>query len=108
MDEDMWRHLSTKNNLEKIKSFGNKIIPAESGELASGLFGEGRMAEPETIIQFLKDIFFLNEDLNGKKFLVTAGPTYEAIDPVRFIGNRFIWQNGRCNCAGISKPRRSS
>ncbi len=88
MDEDMWRHLSTKNNLEKIKSFGNKIIPAESGELASGLFGEGRMAEPETIIQFLKDIFFLNEDLNGKKFLVTAGPTYEAIDPVRFIGNR--------------------
>ena len=88
MDEDMWNHLSTKNNLEKIKSFGNKIIPAENGELASGLFGEGRMAEPETIIQFITNIFFLNKDLEKKKFLVTAGPTYEAIDPVRFIGNR--------------------
>ncbi len=88
MDEDMWKHPSTKNNLEKIKSFGNKIIPVESGELASGLFGEGRMAEPETIIKFLEDIFFLKKELDSKKILVTAGPTYEAIDPVRFIGNR--------------------
>jgi phosphopantothenoylcysteine decarboxylase/phosphopantothenate--cysteine ligase len=88
MDEDMWNHPSTKNNLEKIKSFGNKIIPVETGELASGLYGKGRMAEPETIIQFIEKIFFLNKDLEGKKFLVTAGPTYESLDPVRFIGNR--------------------
>jgi phosphopantothenoylcysteine decarboxylase / phosphopantothenate---cysteine ligase len=88
MDEDMWNHPSTKNNLEKIRSFGNKIIPVETGELASGLFGEGRMAEPETIVQFTEKIFFLNKDLEGKKVLVTAGPTYESLDPVRFIGNR--------------------
>jgi phosphopantothenoylcysteine decarboxylase/phosphopantothenate--cysteine ligase len=88
MDEDMWNHPSTKNNLEKIKSFGNKIIPVETGELASGLYGEGRMAEPETIVQFTENIFFLNKDLEGKKILVTAGPTYESLDPVRFIGNR--------------------
>ncbi|HEX4372585.1 MAG TPA: bifunctional phosphopantothenoylcysteine decarboxylase/phosphopantothenate--cysteine ligase CoaBC [Puia sp.] len=88
MDEDMWNHPSTKNNLEKIKSFGNKIIPVEMGELASGLYGEGRMAEPETIVQFTEQIFFLNKDLEGKKILVTAGPTYESLDPVRFIGNR--------------------
>jgi phosphopantothenoylcysteine decarboxylase / phosphopantothenate---cysteine ligase len=87
MDEDMWRHQSTKNNLEKIESFGNKIIPVEKGELASGLYGDGRMAEPETIIQFVENIFFLKNDLAGKKVLITAGPTHEAIDPVRFIGN---------------------
>jgi phosphopantothenoylcysteine decarboxylase / phosphopantothenate---cysteine ligase len=87
MDEDMWKHPSTKNNLDKIESFGNKIIPVEKGELASGLYGDGRMAEPETIIQFLENIFFLKKDLAGKKILITAGPTHEAIDPVRFIGN---------------------
>ncbi|MBS1918441.1 MAG: bifunctional phosphopantothenoylcysteine decarboxylase/phosphopantothenate--cysteine ligase CoaBC [Bacteroidetes bacterium] len=87
MDEDMWKHPSTKANLQKIETFGNKIIPVEKGELASGLFGDGRMAEPETIIQFIETIFFLKKDLEGKKALVTAGPTYEAIDPVRFIGN---------------------
>ncbi|HSZ85744.1 MAG TPA: bifunctional phosphopantothenoylcysteine decarboxylase/phosphopantothenate--cysteine ligase CoaBC, partial [Puia sp.] len=64
------------------------IIPVETGELASGLYGEGRMAEPETIVQFTENIFFLNKDLEGKKILVTAGPTYESLDPVRFIGNR--------------------
>ena len=87
MDEDMWKHPSAKNNIDKILSFGNKLIPVESGELASGLIGEGRMAEPEAIINYLDTNFFLPKDLAGKKALVTAGPTYEAIDPVRFIGN---------------------
>ncbi len=87
MDEDMWHHPSTKNNLAAIQSFGNKIIPVEAGELASGLIGEGRMAEPETIVQWLDNFFLSGNQLSGKKALVTAGPTYEAIDPVRFIGN---------------------
>ena len=87
MDEDMWKHPSAKNNIDKILLFGNKLIPVESGELASGLIGEGRMAEPEVIINYLDTNFFLPKDLAGKKALVTAGPTYEAIDPVRFIGN---------------------
>ncbi len=87
MDEDMWHHPSTHENLEKIRSFGNKVIPVVKGELASGLFGDGRMAEPEQIVQFLTDNFFLSSPLAGKKALVTAGPTYEHIDPVRFIGN---------------------
>ncbi len=87
MDEDMWHHPSTKNNLERIASFGCKTIPVESGELASGLIGEGRMAEPETIIKYLDAFFSTSLQLKGKKALVTAGPTYEAIDPVRFIGN---------------------
>jgi phosphopantothenoylcysteine decarboxylase/phosphopantothenate--cysteine ligase len=87
MDEDMWHHAATKDNLKKIASFGNKIISVGKGELASGLHGEGRMAEPETIIQFLTDHFFLAKSLKGKKVFVSAGPTYEPIDPVRFIGN---------------------
>jgi phosphopantothenoylcysteine decarboxylase/phosphopantothenate--cysteine ligase len=87
MDEDMWHHAATRENLKKIESFGNKIIPVERGELASGLFGDGRMAEPETIVQFLEDNFFLKKTLSGKKAFVSAGPTYEPIDPVRFIGN---------------------
>lgn len=87
MDEDMWKHPSTKINLEKIISYGNKLIPVESGELASGLVGEGRMAEPEAIVSYLESNFFLPKTLAGKKALVTAGPTYEAIDPVRFVGN---------------------
>ena len=87
MDEDMWNHPATKLNIEKIQSFGNKIVPVEKGELASGLYGDGRMAEPETIIQFINDIFFLEKKLTNMKALVTAGPTYESIDPVRFIGN---------------------
>lgn len=87
MDEDMWRHPTTKTNLQKLESFGNRVIPVEKGELASGLYGDGRMAEPETIMQFIADHFFLTKDLAGKKALVTAGPTYEPIDPVRFIGN---------------------
>jgi phosphopantothenoylcysteine decarboxylase/phosphopantothenate--cysteine ligase len=87
MDEDMWKHPATKNNLEKIVSYGNKLIPVESGELASGLVGEGRMAEPEAIVKYLESNFFLPKTLAGKKALVTAGPTYETIDPVRFVGN---------------------
>jgi phosphopantothenoylcysteine decarboxylase / phosphopantothenate---cysteine ligase len=110
MDEDMWRHPSTKMNMERLRSFGNSIIPVEKGELASGLYGDGRMAEPETILSYIQEhIFLQNEsnpgggnsdtagkghdlngranDLAGKRAIVTAGPTYEAIDPVRFIGN---------------------
>jgi phosphopantothenoylcysteine decarboxylase/phosphopantothenate--cysteine ligase len=87
MDEDMWKHPATKLNLSRIESFGNKIIPVESGELASGLYGEGRMAEPESIVEYISAIFFLNKEFKGKKALVTAGPTHEPIDPVRFIGN---------------------
>lgn len=88
MDLDMYQHPSTKQNLETLIKFGNLIIPAESGELASGLVGEGRMAEPENIIEFVKKELAKNLPLSGKKVLVNAGPTYEAIDPVRFIGNR--------------------
>lgn len=94
MDEDMWHHPSTKNNLNTLSSFGNKIIPVENGELASGLTGDGRMAEPETIIQWLHHFFLQQTDLAGKKALVTAGPTYEAIDPVRFISNHSTGKMG--------------
>lgn len=87
MDLDMYIHPSTKNSLEKLKSFGNVMIPATSGELASGLVGEGRMAEPEDIVSFIENDILSKLPLKGKKVLITAGPTYEAIDPVRFIGN---------------------
>src|SRR5690554_809750 len=87
MDLDMYKHESTHENFKKLHSFGNIIIPAESGELASGLSGEGRMAEPENIVKFIEDDIAKNLPLKGKKALVTAGPTYEPIDPVRFIGN---------------------
>lgn len=87
MDEDMWHHPATKANLSRIESFGNKIIPVEKGDLASGLYGDGRMAEPETILNYIADNFFLSGPLTGKKAIVTAGPTYEPLDPVRFIGN---------------------
>jgi phosphopantothenoylcysteine decarboxylase / phosphopantothenate---cysteine ligase len=87
MDEDMWKHSSTANNLSVLKSYGNIILPVEKGELASGLNGEGRMAEPETILSHIESFFQLQNDFAGKKILITAGPTYEQIDPVRFIGN---------------------
>ncbi len=80
MDEDMWHHPATKQNLQQLQSFGNTIIPVDKGELASGLYGDGRMAEPDQIVQFINDNFFLSRPLAGKKVLVTAGPTYEAID----------------------------
>ncbi|WP_339889021.1 bifunctional phosphopantothenoylcysteine decarboxylase/phosphopantothenate--cysteine ligase CoaBC [uncultured Flavobacterium sp.] len=87
MDLDMYKHPSTLASFEKLASFKNTIIPAESGELASGLSGEGRMAEPENIISFLEKDIESKLPLKGKTILITAGPTYEAIDPVRFIGN---------------------
>jgi phosphopantothenoylcysteine decarboxylase / phosphopantothenate---cysteine ligase len=94
MDEDMWLHPSTQANLEKLKGFGNRIIPVEKGELASGLYGEGRMAEPDQIISFLEMNFFFSTALKGKKALVTAGPTHEAFDPVRYIGNQSTGKMG--------------
>jgi phosphopantothenoylcysteine decarboxylase/phosphopantothenate--cysteine ligase len=87
MDEDMWHHQATKNNLEKVQSYGNLLIPVNHGELASGLIGEGRMAEPEEILNWMQEYFKVAQSMKGKKVLITAGPTYEAIDPVRFIGN---------------------
>src|ERR1700761_2267987 len=87
MDLDMWKHESTQNNIKTLQSFGNVLIAPASGELASGLHGEGRLAEPEEIITFLENDLKKNLPLYGKKAMVTAGPTYEAIDPVRFIGN---------------------
>ncbi|MEO7979003.1 bifunctional phosphopantothenoylcysteine decarboxylase/phosphopantothenate--cysteine ligase CoaBC [Flavobacterium sp.] len=87
MDLDMYKHPSTISSFNSLKQFGNIMIPAENGELASGLSGEGRMAEPENIIAFLEADLESKLPLRGKKILITAGPTYEAIDPVRFIGN---------------------
>ena len=87
MDLDMYQHPSTKQNLDLAEDFGHYIIPAEEGELASGLCGVGRMAEPETISKSIEDFFSTAKSLQGKTVLITAGPTYEAIDPVRFIGN---------------------
>lgn len=90
MDLDMYAHPSTKKNLELAESFGHIIIPAENGELASGLIGQGRMAEPATIFNTVENYFATSSHFNsleGKVVLITAGPTYEALDPVRFIGN---------------------
>ena len=87
MDLDMYQHPTTKRNLIQLQQDGVGVIPPTSGELASGLIGEGRMAEPETIFGAIEDFFKLSQDLKGTKVLITAGPTYEAIDPVRFIGN---------------------
>lgn len=94
MDEDMWMHPSTKSNLLKLQQFGNIILPVNDGELASGLLGEGRMAEPEFIIETVTRFFNLKKDLAGKKVLISAGPTYEALDPVRFIGNHSTGKMG--------------
>jgi phosphopantothenoylcysteine decarboxylase/phosphopantothenate--cysteine ligase len=87
MDEDMWLHTTTKRNLNRIAEAGNNIISVSTGDLASGLYGEGRMAEPEEILIYLQEQFFRTNELRGKKAVITAGPTYEAIDPVRFVGN---------------------
>ncbi|MDE5785743.1 MAG: bifunctional phosphopantothenoylcysteine decarboxylase/phosphopantothenate--cysteine ligase CoaBC, partial [Duncaniella sp.] len=89
MDLDMMAHPSTRRNIDLLRSYGNHIIEPESGFLASGLVGKGRMEEPEKIVEVLDRFFEKNENqsLAGKKVLITAGPTYEAIDPVRFIGN---------------------
>ena len=87
MDLDMFAHPSTQQNLERLRSFGNRIIEPAEGELASHLVGKGRMEEPDKIIEVLEDFFSAQKDLEKKKILITAGPTYEKIDPVRFIGN---------------------
>ncbi len=96
MDLDMYQHPSTLNNIERLRSYGNLIIPATYGELASGLVGEGRMAEPEDIIHFLDNQVFntKHEKLAGKKVLISAGPTQEPIDPVRYISNHSTGKMG--------------
>lgn len=94
MDLDMYKHPSTLASFEALQRFGNIMIPAESGELASGLSGEGRMAEPENILSFIEADIEGKLPLIGKKILITAGPTYEAIDPVRFIGNHSTGKMG--------------
>ncbi len=88
MDLDMYQHPSSKATFQKLQSFGNIMIPAVSGELASGLHGEGRMAEPENILAFIEKDLVAGLPLSGKKVLITSGPTHEAIDPVRYLGNR--------------------
>jgi len=87
MDLDMFKHPTTAANVKILQSFGNKLIEPQTGELASGLTGAGRMEEPEVILQLIKEYFNTIKDLEGKRVLVTAGPTFENIDPVRFIGN---------------------
>jgi len=87
MDEDMWQHPATQKNIDILNRNGDAFLPVNKGELASGFTGEGRMAEPEEMIKYLQDFFEKKKNLKGKKALVTAGPTYEAIDPVRFISN---------------------
>jgi phosphopantothenoylcysteine decarboxylase / phosphopantothenate---cysteine ligase len=100
MDLDMWKHTATQSNIEKLKTFGNRIIAVNAGELASGLNGEGRMAEPEEIVEHLHTYFSTEKTtskkgkLKGKKVLITAGPTVEAIDPVRFISNQSTGKMG--------------
>lgn len=87
MDEDMWHHASTKRNLALLRSYGNHVLDSEYGELASGLIGMGRMMEPEQLISSIDSVLSKSKRLSGKKALVSAGPTYENLDPVRFIGN---------------------
>lgn len=87
MDEDMWKHPATRANIHKIASFGNIVLPVETGPLASGLDGAGRMLEPEGILDFTTEFFNKKARLAGRRVLISAGPTYEHIDPVRFIGN---------------------
>jgi len=94
MDLDMWKHYATQKNIEELKGHGVNIIPVDDGELASGLVGEGRMAEPEFIMEYIDSMFYEKKDLVDKKVLITAGPTYENIDPVRFISNRSTGKMG--------------
>lgn len=103
MDLDMWKHESTRENIAQLQSFGNIIIAPNKGELASGLYGEGRMAEPDEIVAFLHNYIQAGLPLLGKKALVTAGPTYEAIDPVRFIGNHSSGKMGFAIAANLVK-----
>ena len=101
MDLDMYQHPTTQANIQKLQSFGNLMIEPQSGFLASGLEGKGRMEEPEQIVRYL-DNYFEEKDLKGKKIMITAGPTYEKIDPVRFIGN---YSSGKMGSSLSSKLR---
>ncbi len=87
MDLDMWKHATTRRNMQLLEQDGVYVIPPATGELASGLYGEGRMAEPEEQFEWIQNFFSKSQSLSGQKVLITAGPTYEALDPVRFIGN---------------------
>jgi phosphopantothenoylcysteine decarboxylase/phosphopantothenate--cysteine ligase len=88
MDLDMWQHPATQYNVNRLQSYGNHLIPVGHGELASGLVGNGRMAEPEEIVEHVASYLMASQDLSGQSVMITAGPTYEPVDPVRFIGNR--------------------
>lgn len=88
MDLDMYQHITTQRNIATLESFGNTIIEAATGELASGLSGKGRMEEPESILKFIQSFFTKSQSLKGKRVMLTSGPTHEPIDPIRFIGNR--------------------
>lgn len=103
MDLDMWLHQGTQANIQKLESYGNLIIDPESGELASGLKGKGRMAEPEQLHTFLLEYFEQSNEILGKTALVTAGPTYEALDPVRFIGNHSSGKMGFALAEALAK-----
>lgn len=103
MDLDMYKHPANNKNMETLKSFGNHIIEPTSGELASGLIGKGRMAEPETIVDYLENFFCNKQDFLNKKILITAGPTHEAIDPVRFIGNSSSGKMGIALAENLAK-----
>ena len=94
MDEDMWVHPSIKKNILLLEAYGNTVLPVTNGELASGLKGEGRMMEPENILAVIENYFQKNNELNGKEILISAGPTYEPLDPVRFIGNHSTGKMG--------------
>ncbi|RME09689.1 MAG: bifunctional phosphopantothenoylcysteine decarboxylase/phosphopantothenate--cysteine ligase CoaBC [Bacteroidetes bacterium] len=102
MDLDMWKHPSTQHNIKRLVSFGNRMIPVGHGELASGLVGDGRMAEPEDIVRLLDIHFAEGNQFKGKTVLVTAGPTYEPIDPVRFIGNYSSGKMGIALATGLA------
>jgi len=104
MDRDMWHHPATQKNITALEAYGNHLIDSEEGELASGLIGKGRMAEPETIVEKLSFFFEQTQDLKDKTVLITAGPTYEALDPVRFIGNHSSGKMGMA-LAEISAQR---
>jgi phosphopantothenoylcysteine decarboxylase/phosphopantothenate--cysteine ligase len=103
MDEDMWLHPATKRNLQIVNNFGNIVLPVDSGELASGLIGEGRMMEPVVMAEWLKNYFSKGMPLSGKRVLITAGPTYEPIDPVRFIGNHSSGKMGMALALELEK-----
>lgn len=103
MDLDMYQHPATQQNIAKLLAFGHKMIAPESGELASGLSGKGRLAEPDSIVNELKKFFTSKQSLKGKKVLISAGPTYEKIDPVRYIGNH---SSGKMGCALAEEAKR--